>query len=127
MVPFQSTPSSMPPLVKSLLREARGKLSAAYGEGRRVSGTGRPQHKMGTPTFVARPDTRCEDCEVAGRLDAVGLPRLLEITPLRPTKLKRGATTSFGCETCGGTGRVSAPKGRRGCSSNDPMEIPEKG
>lgn len=94
---------------------------------------GRPGHlkpSQRPSTFVSRPDVRCPSCEDEGRLDALGLPRLIHRLPLRPQsrELKRGATTSFGCETCGGTGRVPFTQEMRpGCKSNDPMEIPVKG
>lgn len=84
------------------------------------------QRKTYKPTFVSSPDQRCEDCEYAGRLTSEGLSRPRHKTPLRPVsgKLSFDPRSTFGCETCKGTGRVAAQRARSGCTSNDPMEIP---
>ena len=98
-----------------------------------MSSTGRQDHRKPatrTPTFVSRASARCPACEEAGRLDSLGFPRSLEARPLRSPSapIGRPLKSSYGCETCGGRGRIAyAGSVRPGCKSNDPMELPEKG
>jgi hypothetical protein len=84
------------------------------------------QRETRQPTFVSRHDERCPDCEFHGRLDTSGRPVPRHSQPLRPVsgRIPYGVTMCFGCETCDGTGRVKARRARKGCKSNDPMEIP---
>lgn len=45
---------------------------------------------------------RCPDCEYRGALDNIGKARIV-----------RGRRLSWGCETCGGKGRIPLPRERK--------------
>lgn len=52
---------------------------------------------------------RCEDCDIRGALNAVGLPRFCAECKSARAKGKRRCVIercANGCEVCGGTGRV---------------------
>jgi len=59
---------------------------------------------LGKPSFdVGRVDERCPDCDLDGRLNAQGNANLRR----HPRGGPRARGHEPGCETCGGTGRVS--------------------
>lgn len=77
--------------------------------------------------FTSSPDMRCPDCEYAGRLANDGLP-FMRGGALRPQHVWALFRSSEGCDTCGGTGRVPiSTEIKAGRTSNDPMEIAQKG
>lgn len=62
------------------------------------------------PGFNPRHSIRCEDCEIRGDLDEMGRTRFKRrrSTRNRPEWGDRSFDAGWhGCETCGGTGRIS--------------------
>lgn len=77
--------------------------------GRNRRNTGRPPRiRRGLPPITSE---RCPDCEIMGNLDALGRPKRIGLIPLRGSSVSKWRpSATAGCETCGGSGRLSVNK-----------------